>query len=431
MTLTWRSLVTVVFTASAAFVGTDARAAVRNSLMLNEANAVSGSKFLESNKFDTNLGRVQGNGQNWLEFLVVQGDELGGEAFSKTLDLRGWKLDWAYDKKDPLEPNRYGSGTIQFSNDPLWTAMPVGTMLTINEWQKVWYRPGIDGAGGLDRAGGIAGLGVVHGDGYNPATDTLRDFSTDTQWNPHANGGGAAGDWNIHVWAGERNPDTSFKYFAFTGSVVDGDPLNPIAIGTDEAGLYPLNNDNWQWTLRDASDNVIQGAFGETDTGVTAVSPISGVPTAPNWSINSQEIFRLEGFAAGANPTQARYLSAWLNDYQDGSSSSFGQPNIWSSGSGVQDLSLLRNWVQEGDVDLDGFVDGADLLAWQRGLGSEDASLTDGDLSGDGGLSGDDLQIWRERFGTPASLATAAVPEAGSALLMVMAAAVLPWRRRS
>ena len=128
-------LVLLLAFAGAATAGLSGAAsgAVRNSFMLNEANAVTGSKFLESNKFDTTLGRLQGNGQNWLEFIVVQGDELVGNKFSHTLDLRGWKLDWAYDKKDPTDPNKYGSGTITFTNDPLWAAVPVGTMLTINE----------------------------------------------------------------------------------------------------------------------------------------------------------------------------------------------------------------------------------------------------------------------------------------------------------
>lgn len=391
-----------------------ATAAVPNSFMLNEANSVTGSKFLESNKFDTALGRLQGNGQNWLEFITVQGDELGGGAFANTLDLRGWTIDWAYDKKDPTDPNQYGAGTIAFTNDSLWAAVPVGTLLTISEWQEVWYRPGSDLNGGLDRIGGIGGTGSTRGNPYNSATDTLIDFSTDVRWNPLANGGGAAGDWNMHVWAGERNPDDSFKYFEFTGSIVDGDPGNPIPVGTEEGGLYPVNNDNWQWTIKDVAGNVIQGPLGETGTGVTGVSPFTGQPVAPNWSVNSQEIFRLEGFTAGSNPTQATYLASWLNSYQDGSSSSFGEPNIWSGGSGVQDLSVLRDWLTTGDVNLDGSVDGGDFLAWQRGFGKTNPSFTDGDLNGDGAVDGLDLNIWRGAFGTPAAGAIAAVPEAGA-----------------
>ncbi len=420
----------VLALATAIGLASASNAAVRNSFMLNEANSVTGSKFLESNKFDTTLGRLQGNGQNWLEFIAVQGDELPGGAFAHTLDLRGWKLEWAYDKQDVTDPNKYGSGTVTFTNDPLWAAVPVGTMLTINEWKEVWYRPGSDVSGGLDRVGGIAGAGLQHGDAYNAATDTLIDFSTDTVWNPLANGGGANGDWNLHVWAGERNPDDSFKYLTYSGSVVDGDPDNPIPVGTDEGGLYPVNNDNWQWSIKDAAGNVIQGQLGETGTGVTGVSPFTGQPMAPNWSVNSQEIFRLEGFPSGQSPTQQTYLDSWLNDYQDGSSGSFGQPNVWSSGSGVQDLSSLRNWLTTGDVNLDGAVDGADFLAWQRGVGMADPSYSDGDLNGDGAVDGADLDVWRGAFGAAASAATASVPECGAMLLAIMGYVGMATARR-
>src|SRR5438045_2280002 len=69
-----------------------------NSLILNEANMVSGTKFLDQGNVDTAFGRVQGNGQNWLEFLVVQGDPKAGGGYSNTLDLRGWTINWSYDK---------------------------------------------------------------------------------------------------------------------------------------------------------------------------------------------------------------------------------------------------------------------------------------------------------------------------------------------
>ncbi|WP_428303567.1 hypothetical protein [Lacipirellula sp.] len=420
----------VLWCAAILCVSSTASAAVRNSFMLNEANAVTGSKFLESNKFDTALGRLQGNGQNWLEFITVQGDELGGGKFKNTLDLRGWKFEWAYDKQDPADPNQYGSGTITFTNDPLWAAVPVGTMLTINEWKQAWYQPGSDLNGGLDRMGGIAGLGQQRGEDYNPAVHTLKDFSTNVGWNPLANGGGAAGDWNINIWAGEQNPDNSFKYFNFTGSVVNGDPNNPLPIGSGEAGLYAVNNDSWQWTIKDAAGNIVQGPLGETGTGVTAVSPITGQPVAANWSVNSQEIVRLEGFAVGSSATQQKYLDTWLNNYQDGSSSSFGEPNIWSSGSGVQDLSPLRSWLKTGDADLDGVVDGSDFLAWQRGFGKAQPSLTDGDLNGDGVVDGADLAVWRGAFGAAGTVAVAAVPECSTACLAAMAAVGFIRRRR-
>ncbi|HMP08336.1 MAG TPA: hypothetical protein PJ982_18455, partial [Lacipirellulaceae bacterium] len=347
----------------AAALGATAVGAVPNSLMLHLANTVSGGQFLDKGRADTTLGRLEGNGQNWFQFLVVQGDPLDGGQFKNTLDLRGWKVEWAYDKKDPTDPNRYGSGTMEFTNASLWAAVPVGTILTINEWEKAWYLTdtplGFDpaGTGGLKRDGGLNGLGTQRGNAYNPAIHTLRDFSEDLQWNPFSSGSDGVfphetGDWRIHVYAGERNPDSSFKYFNFTGSVVDGDPSNPIQVGTDDGGLFAINNDNWQWTIRDAGNNVIQGPFGESGTGLGST-----------WNVGSVEVVRLENFPIGINATRANYLNAGIADYRDGSSSTYSQPSTWSSGAAFQDLSPMRSWLRQGDANLDGAADGADFLA--------------------------------------------------------------------
>ena len=92
-------------------VATNAFSAVPNALVMNEVNMVSGNNFIEKGKVDTALGRIQGNGQNWWEFLVVAGD-----TGKNTLDLRGWTIDWAYHKLGATQfgpdPQKYGSGTI-------------------------------------------------------------------------------------------------------------------------------------------------------------------------------------------------------------------------------------------------------------------------------------------------------------------------------
>lgn len=401
-----------------------ATAAVPNSLVLNEANTVGSSRFLDEdrgrNRADVTLGRIQGNGQNWMELLVVQGDELPGGGYRNTLDVRGWKIEWSYDKNDPLDPNVFGSGTIEFTQDPQWAAVPRGTLITFNEWKQAWYHDADTDPwhfGGLQRDGGIGGLGTVKGDPYDSNLHELRDFSTNVGWNPNAGGGGANGDWLINVWAGERNPDTSFKYFNFTGSVTRGEETFPI--GTEEGGLYALNNDSWQWTIKDAGGNVIQGPLGETLSNGA-------------WSVGSDEMFRLENFPSTGNPTQASYLGVTVADYRDGSSSAFSVPNTWSSGAFTQGLNPLRNWLVAGDVDLDGVVTGNDLLAWQRGLGiATGASLTDGDLNGDGAVNAADLEIWKAHFPPVAAAATEAVPEGSSAALTALAGALLAAQRQT
>ncbi len=79
-----------------------------------------------------------------------------------------------------------------------------------------------------------------------------------------------------------------------------------------------VSNDNTQITIMDAEGNVVFGPAGE------GVNPLSGV--------NSEEVFKLE-----ADPTP--YLTPGTANYNDGSSSTFGRPNLWSGGTGIQSFT--------------------------------------------------------------------------------------------
>lgn len=58
--------------------------------------------------------------------------------------------------------------------------------------------------------------------------------------------------------------------------------------------------------------------------------------------------------------------------------------------------------VASADFDSDGFVDGQDFLAWQRGVGisAPHAVKSDGDADGDLDVDADDLAVWRDMFGS-------------------------------
>jgi endonuclease I len=75
--------------------------------------------------------------------------------------------------------------------------------------------------------------------------------------------------------------------------------------------------------------------------------------------------------------------------------------------------------VEDGDFNGDGAVDGADFLAWQRGIGGA-ASLANGDANDDGVVDSADLAIWSEQFGGGASAITT-VPEPTVACLAAIA----------
>ncbi len=65
--------------------------------------------------------------------------------------------------------------------------------------------------------------------------------------------------------------------------------------------------------------------------------------------------------------------------------------------------------ITSADFDENGFVDGADFLQWQRGLGIPGGAVRgDGDANVDGRVDAVDLEIWRDAFGGTATLSGAA-----------------------
>jgi hypothetical protein len=120
------------------------------------------------------------------------------------------------------------------------------------------------------------------------------DLESDVSYNP------AAGDWWINVQANDT---------------ASGDYIT--------ASNFPVNNTNWQLTIRDANDGVIFGPAGE------GISPISG--------IGNTEVFRLEA-------TPGAFIAPDSPDYDDGKKlSTFGAANHWGS----QNLHYLRSVVAE------------------------------------------------------------------------------------
>jgi hypothetical protein len=84
-------------------------------------------------------------------------------------------------------------------------------------------------------------------------------------------------------------------------------------------------------------------------------------------------------------------------------------------------LTFTPPVIVDGDYNVDGQVDGSDLLVWQRG-------------ESPGGLTSGDLQTWRNNYGQPLSLgAISAVPEpAGMGLAAgALSALALAARRRA
>lgn len=211
-------------------------------ILVNEYNAVSAANFLggaASTTADATLGRIQGNGGDWVELVVIQDH----------LDLRGGSLSIE-------EGNAVRTTTVlTFTNDALWGDLRSGTIITVAE-----------------------------------------DILTDASYDP------LGGDWWINVQAS----NTASGQFI-------------------TASNFSVSNDNTQITVLDALAQVYFGPAGE------GITPASG--------IGSDEVWKLE-----ADPSAAITPAS---NYRDGSSSSFGAPNLWSGGAFSQDFSVLRSVVPE------------------------------------------------------------------------------------
>lgn len=90
------------------------------------------------------------------------------------------------------------------------------------------------------------------------------------------------------------------------------------------------------------------------------------------------------------------------------------------------------NTTLAGDFDLNGSVDGADFLEWQRQFGTSVTPGTGADGDSSGTVDADDLAIWQGNFGAGGNNggAAAAVPEPASCLLATLAVAGVAVRRR-
>jgi prepilin-type N-terminal cleavage/methylation domain-containing protein len=225
----------------------------------------------------------------------------------------------------------------------------------------------------------------------------------------------------------------------------------PLVGNPDQAGQY-----------RDVSNN-ITGGYSATAPGNTT-APFDAEPWAigkvpalqPGDAIPNRTTFNFAldlnapGMLAYAQRSLAEgglgfMVSTLHSAVQPGTGSDFGYPQWFmkeaspSPVNGIPatlllDVTILPEGLA-GDYNLDGKVDGADFLAWQRGFGttvSPAGSGADGD--GNGTIDAGDLAIWKNHFGSSASSSVAAVPEPTTFFLgapAMLASAALARRFRS
>lgn len=174
---------------------------------------------------------------------------------------------------------------LVFSQSTLWADLRAGTIITVFE------------------DGGLAATPIT----------------TDVSYDP------AGGDWTINVQAIDAG---------------SADYITPNS--------FPVSNDNWQLTIRDASDGLVFGPVGE---GLSP-DPATGCDPPPV-GVNSREVFKLE-------TAPSALVQRCSQSYNDGTTSSFAAPNAWGGGAIQQDLSALRLGLPIPDRDTDGIPDDGD-----------------------------------------------------------------------
>jgi hypothetical protein len=91
-------------------------------IVLNEFNGVGATSLHASLAGDLRLGRIEGNGGDWFELVVV------GTGFGSTVDLRGWRIDVSQ-----VTGGARLTDTITLSQNSFWASVPAGTILTFTE----------------------------------------------------------------------------------------------------------------------------------------------------------------------------------------------------------------------------------------------------------------------------------------------------------
>lgn len=231
-------------------------------VILNEYNAVDGGsgEWLEADgltaspKSDIYFGRIQGNGGDWFE-LVVVGDGTAGS----TVDMRGWEIRIDEDGR----PNR---GHLKLSNHDYWATVTAGTILTFND------TPDADGQG------------------IDTTTEILKADNLATE------------GW---AWS----------------NIYTDDPVYIDTADADHDPAFPVTRFSSQFVIFQPD-------------GVTVVYGPAGEGISPQGGVAEREVFKLE-----ADPSPLIVEASGL--YTDGTSSSFGSPNVWSSGASAQSFAAF------------------------------------------------------------------------------------------
>ena len=270
----------------------------------------------------------------------------------------------------------------------------------------------------------------------------------------NAANGDEIGLYNTGRWALDSNRNfvidaaDTFITTTLTGHPIvgnfDGDALDDLATFNNNVFSFNLANDG----LTDAADATLTWGFpgtldrpiaadidrdGIDDIGLWVPRDNAQIPTAlAEWYFLISNNFAAPGVPGAATTgTIARLNHPFTT-------APFGF-DLYAEFGNESALPLVGNFdppvgvpvdpqtILSADFDRDNDVDGADFLAWQRGLGQPNPVPGAGDSNADGEVNSVDLGVWQQQFGeTPAEAAAASV--AGGSVVLASASASVSSR---
>ena len=237
-------------------------------IILNEYNAVEPGEYLDGGDeidpdkpSDPRLGRIEGNGGAWVEFVVTG----SLSAPSDPVDLRGWTL--------KIEDDDH-SRTLKLSNHVALGAIAPGTILTFTESQ-------LTSPTGINITSNLNTTGVA---------------------------------WT-NIWMLDRN-------------LIDQENSSH----PEKSATNSNNSNNTHITWLNGSDDLIYGPSGESialkDNNANGIGDTLV-------SVGGTEVFKLE-----TTPTST--VNPLNINHDDGTSSTFGAPNVWTNNTVIQSFTNFR-----------------------------------------------------------------------------------------
>jgi hypothetical protein len=305
-------------------------------IIVNEYNAVGSEKYLET---EDEYGSTKAD----LRFGRIKGN---GDNWIELVvtedhaDLRNYQIRWwEYDY------------SIQDNPDAIWAtnADKVGSNQGIITFKNVDFWSDV-------RSGTIITLTEKETLTAQDAAVVVSGSKIDTNLVP-----GSDGDWWINIWTAD--PDEPYVH---TETLEYG--------GSD--GNFSVGNDDWEVNIYDGTQ-IVFGPIGEAYDGFGS-------------GINSKEIAKLQ-----ADPSS----DVTVDDFSDGTSSTFGLPNVWHDGvtgeEFTQNFNKLRKWSWiPGDANLDNKVNVTDLSLLAANYNTTaKATWAMGDFDNDGKVNVTDLSL--------------------------------------